>query len=778
MDRAGRLGITLGIALGCLLVLTTGSHAEAGPRGRADPAGTGQAEPSDTTVVRGQIVDAASGEPLASALVQVSGTSLATATAADGRFELLGVPLQPSPSTLALYVSVVGYGLVRRDVAWTTATNGDLTIPLARGASAYTEEVTVRGDTFRREAPGVPVQQSLDSRDLQELRGVLTDDPGRAIQVLPGVATSDDLRSEFTVRGSDFAHLNVVFDGVPNPFLFHTVRAVEDGGSIAAINADVLDAIVLLSGSYPQKFGGRLGAQIEFRPRDGSRDRRQLRGLVSGTAASLLAEGPIGATRRGSWLVSARRSYVDWLLKALEATNTAAFGFYDLFGRAVYDITPAHRIELSAIAGQSRATDAEPDPGSNNFRVGRHRTGLLSLGWTYHATPGLVVTQRGYASGASYQNTNLRAEALDWGADATMGWRSDVALTLSPTTWLEFGGDLQRVIEDRRQQRYTAAGLVRSIAELDEAGHRRGGYVLLRQSVGSRLVVSPGLRADWWSVVGRGVVAPSMQAEWRVSDATRLTFGSGTYAQAPTFAQQAQAASGSRLALERAVHADLGVERRLGPATRVQVAAFTRWETDLVWRPDADVRLVAGRIRQPSALNPYGNGLRGRARGVEALWQRRSSNGLTGWASYSWAHTQDTDAVSGEVFDRAVDQRHTLNMYGHYRLSSRLSVSAKLRAGDNMPIAGYVRTVGDAFVLGERRNEARAPAYARFDARANYVFNLSRRRLTLFAEVINVLGRANYRPADPSIDPRTGRVLGATEELFPRLPSAGLLIEF
>ena len=73
----------------------------------------------------------------------------------------------------------------------------------------------------------------LGSADIQNLRGVLADDPLRAVQVLPGVATGDDLRSEFSVRGSDFCHMNLTVDGFSTPFLLHTVRAVEDASARA-----------------------------------------------------------------------------------------------------------------------------------------------------------------------------------------------------------------------------------------------------------------------------------------------------------------------------------------------------------------------------------------------------------------------------------------------------------------------------------------------------------------------------------------------------------------
>ena len=58
---------------------------------------------------------------------------------------------------------------------------------------------------FREQEKSVPAQQTLGSADIQNLRNLLTNDPMRAIQVLPGVTTGDDFRSEFAVRGSPSA---------------------------------------------------------------------------------------------------------------------------------------------------------------------------------------------------------------------------------------------------------------------------------------------------------------------------------------------------------------------------------------------------------------------------------------------------------------------------------------------------------------------------------------------------------------------------------------------
>jgi outer membrane receptor protein involved in Fe transport len=134
--------------------------------------------------------------------------------------------------------------------------------------------------------------------------------------------------------------------------------------------------------------------------------------------------------------------------------------------------------------------------------------------------------------------------------------------------------------------------------------------------------------------------------------------------------------------------------------------------------------------------------------------------------------------VNQESFWGDLDQRHTANLYGLYRLSPRMSVSAKLRVGSNFPAPGYYREADGRYYVAETRNEVRLPSFARLDLRANRTFTWSARRLTLFAEVINVLNRENMRYHPPSIDPRTFEARRLFESLLPVVPSAGVLIEF
>jgi hypothetical protein len=170
--------------------------------------------------------------------------------------------------------------------------------------------------------------------------------------------------------------------------------------------------------------------------------------------------------------------------------------------------------------------------------------------------------------------------------------------------------------------------------------------------------------------------------------------------------------------------------------------------------------------------------LTGTSAGAEFLVQRNSVAGLSGWMSYSIGHSRYRDIITGERFDGDLDQRHTVNTFLQYALSSRTSVSGKFRYGSNFPMPGYWQQNDGRVFVGERLNEVRVPAYARLDLRVNRVFNYTKRRLTLFAEVMNALNRNNSRFRTPAINGNTGEAFEYLQDLFPRLPSAGILVEF
>ncbi len=286
--------------------------------------------------------------------------------------------------------------------------------------------------------------------------------------------------------------------------------------------------------------------------------------------------------------------------------------------------------------------------------------------------------------------------------------------------------------------------------------------------------------------------SPWINAELRLGELTRVRGGSGVYRQFPTLDEVIGLQGGGRtLRPQRALHLDAGIEHTLPRQTRLLFNVYARRERDVLWAPGSEPRLAPdGMIDRGSFDAPWVNDLDGEARGVEVVLRRDATGRFSGWAGYAYGRLKYTSAATGESFWADADQRHTVSLYGNYRLSGRSSLSARYRYGSNYPMVGYIgeptSTMGMVPVvdgrplfygLSDERNGLRLPAYSRLDVRADRAFNWSGRRLVLFVDVANIANRENLRNIPPFVD-RAGRVFGATESLMPIVPSGGFVIEF
>src|SRR5688572_28012915 len=102
--------------------------------GAADPR-SAQAERQDAGAINGRVVDARTGAGLGKVLVLIEDGGPSARTDDTGAFHLPRVEAGPR----RLYVSVVGYSLVRRDVRIEPGGALTLTIPLSEGTGTYTE---------------------------------------------------------------------------------------------------------------------------------------------------------------------------------------------------------------------------------------------------------------------------------------------------------------------------------------------------------------------------------------------------------------------------------------------------------------------------------------------------------------------------------------------------------------------------------------------------------------------------------------------------------------
>lgn len=679
------------------------------------------------------------------------------------------------PLVLAMWLSAgPGAELGRLSVVVVVAgTPFTHSLPLTEATRAYREEVTVAASPEGTREIGVSTQATLDASAMHDLRGIATDDPMRAVQTLPGVVTGDDFQAEFSVRGSAFRHVGLVIDDTPSPLLLHAVRGRDDTGSLAMVNADLLDRASLLSGPHPQRHGEWLGATLEFGLRPGARDRARVHGTISGTSAALVLEGPLGQRARGAWIFSIRKSYVDWLIRKLDPEIVSTIGFTDAQSKFVWDLTPRQQLQVVLTGGE--AIYREPETG---FANGLHKAvslgALASVAWHYTGDA-LTLRQRVSVTTSRFTNTGMVNQVQGRGVTSTGMWRGDASRAFG-TRWLVDGGaQVAQTTFDQTLTRFVRAGqVVRQTFSRALSGDRDVASVWGQTTIrGIRAGLVIGARGVRASDQDDPFVTPWALAEYRLGRVT-ARLGAGLSRQLPPVELES---AGADVTIERARSADASLEVRLGRSFRAQVTGFHRREHHIL-RPLGEERLDDG-VYVPESVFPTGaSRLDGVSRGVDVLLQRMTSTGISGWVAYTWARTRHTDRVSHEEFDGDYDQRHTVNVFLQHRFSPRAAVNAKLRMGSNVPVAGYFTGDTTALFLGETRNQVRLPWYVRLDLRANRVVTIKGRRLTLFAELVNALGRRNRGLSDGFVRLPGFEAAFYTEKLIPRIPSVGFQISF
>ena len=727
-------------------------------------------EVTTAVAVRGRVVDAQTGEAIAKATVSIPASKIEAATDGKGAFVLPNV----LPGDVEIVVTTIGYGIVRKAVHVEEG-RPEVEIRVGQEALKRTEEVVVEAAPFDPVDAAAPAAHSLRGVELRNLGGVLTDDPLRSVQSLPGIATGDDFYASFATRGSGFSTVGFYLDGVLMSAPFHTIRDINDGYSLTILNGDVVESLSLVSGGAPARYGDRTGAVLDVQTREGNRDEFSGRASLGASGVYSTLEGPIGRAKKSSWLFSARKSYLDYVLDRVNADSGTTIGYYDVTAHLAHHPTPTQTLGLTVVHGRSKwKNQDEGEPAPESAQAG---SDLGVLQWR-RDTAAWRIGLQAFRTQETGRNLDENREETFVSESIQDGLRADVARGVGSHR-LE-GGLLFRWLDERATARDFNGRAYLVTEDYDAKGAQWGGYLQDTLTAGSRLSLSLGGRFDHWDETGESRVSPRAAASFVFSPRTRVTAAFGEYAQFPAFAPLYGRHGNPDLDAERSRHFTLGLEERVGAHTRLRIDAYDQEERGLLYSRAAEWRLEDGRIAVPQLSAQLGNVLRGRSRGVDVLVQRRSANGLSGWIAYSYGTARRHDEETGIDFDSDFDQRHTVTAYGSMRLSETLNLSLKYRYGSGFPVPGFYRSGPPGiYFFSDERNTLRPDGYGRLDLRANKAWLFRGWKLTLFGEVLNVLERENVRfNGQDGIDFRTGRVFLSTDTMFPLLPSLGVTVDF
>ena len=403
---------------------------------------------------------------------------------------------------------------------------------------------------------------------MQNLRGVLADDPLRAVQVLPGVATGDDLRSEFTVRGSSFSHMNMTVDGFTTPYLLHAVRAVEDATELGlgcddqqrhprrtwrCSTADTCSDRAIAPARRRVQCSRRRSAEGR-RPRCRERHERVSRRGRTARAIPARILARVGAPelpRHAARSARRRSGGVRVLGRPGEVRLRRDAG------------APRRAGDAGGAIASRRTGRRESTPTTSIIGLNASAVGIGTWRWTSAAD---VVTGGASRRGEPLPQRNPRQPSSSIaGGESQLGARIDARRQVVDVA----GNRGRRATSTRSTNRVGVSGPIgsacfRSSTTIQETRtapaptQRRDGRIDVADAC-SRACAS-----DHWTLTDQSTISPWVQAQWRPATVRRCAPRAGLYQQFPDFEQVIGAwglpdsiANGPRTST-------LGVEQRLG----------------------------------------------------------------------------------------------------------------------------------------------------------------------------------------------------------------------
>ncbi len=171
----------------------------------------------------------------------------------------------------------------------------------------------------------------------------------KTLQLMPGVRNAGEGNAGFYVRGGGADQNLIILD---DAVVYNTGHLF---GFFSIFNSDAIKNVSLIKGGMPAQYGGRLSSVVDVNMKEGNINKTQVDAGIGLIASRFSIQGPIKKDK-ASYIVSARRTYVDALIKPFVSKDASAYGsgyyFYDLNAKMNYIISKKDRIYLSGYFGK------------------------------------------------------------------------------------------------------------------------------------------------------------------------------------------------------------------------------------------------------------------------------------------------------------------------------------------------------------------------------------------------------------------------------------------
>ncbi|KXK54754.1 MAG: TonB-dependent receptor plug [Chlorobi bacterium OLB5] len=294
-------------------------------------------------IINGKVTDKETTNPVPEATVMVINTAFKTVTDAQGNFQFTDIPL----GTYEIKVTCLGYeAFIHTDIVVNSSRPADVQIEMLL-SNITTGVIDVEGKYFQKNTDVSTSSYSLDFEEVRRAPGAV-EDISRMLQIMPGVSPANDGRNDLIVRGGSPAENLTMIDGIEIPNVNHFPTQGSSSGPIGMINVKFIDDVKFSTGGFSARYGDKLSSVMDIRFREGYRKKFLSDINLSTAGFGGIFEGPL-FTKKGSFIISARKSYLNLLKGAIRLA--AVPDYWDFNLKAVYDFDKNTRLSFIGIGG-------------------------------------------------------------------------------------------------------------------------------------------------------------------------------------------------------------------------------------------------------------------------------------------------------------------------------------------------------------------------------------------------------------------------------------------
>ncbi|MEN9700135.1 MAG: hypothetical protein RLZZ301_1333 [Bacteroidota bacterium] len=782
-----------------------------------------QAQSAELT---GRVVSQSNGSSVTPAKITIIELQKLAAADADGHFQFNQLP----PGIYTIKVTAPGFNeKAIPEVLLTNARPTELLIELEEKVQS-SKTIDVKGPSFARKVESPNSLKTLSSTEIERLPGA-NRDVSKVIGALPGVAARATFRNDIIIRGGSPGENKFYLDGIEVPNINHFATQGSSGGPVGLLNVNFIREVDFYSGAFPANRANGLSSVISFKQKDGNKEALITNFALGSSDAALTFDGPIG--KKADFIFSARRSYLQFLFAALQLPILPTYTDYQF--KINYQLNPKNKISLISLGALDQfGLNANVNNGitdSAKIAYNNYILGNLPMQgqWNYtigavwqHASKSSIqtlVVSRNMLNNRAYRYkdrievpANLLQDYSSFEAENKV--RFEHTYTKNGWRWNVGAGYEFARYHNQTYQKITIQGQPAIIDFKSDLNlSKMAAFSQLSKSFfNERLNASVGLRLDASDYAAQllnpfNQLSPMASLSYRVTERFSVNGNVGRYHQLPAYTILGYRTNAGELVNQATInyiqadHFVLGSEFLTNFNSRITLEGFYK----KYQRYPFSIKDSLSLANIGSDFGVVGNEAvsstsKGRAYGMEFLYQQKLYKGFYAVLAYTWVRSEFQDKY-GNYVPTSWDSRHIVSMTGGKRFKNGWEFGMRWLYSGGAPYTPYdIATSslisnwninGQGLLDYNQLNQARESSYHQLNVRVDKKFYLNKVNMNFYLDIQNVYAHktkvapillvetdANNNPIVDPTDPTRYKTKLIENASGIVQPSIGIIVEF